>query len=52
MANEMQTLAGDCPTHGTVEAVRGIPKGQLPADRHRHHESGGQPPATLPLPEM
>jgi len=26
MSNEIQTLTGDCPTHGTVEAVRAIPK--------------------------
>jgi hypothetical protein len=30
MPNETQTLAGDCPTHGTVDAVREIPKVSFP----------------------
>jgi hypothetical protein len=30
MANEVQTTTGDCPTHGTVEATREIPKVTFP----------------------
>jgi hypothetical protein len=30
MRQETQTLAGDCPTHGTVDAVREIPKVSFP----------------------
>jgi hypothetical protein len=30
MANETQTATGDCPTHGTVEATREIPKVAFP----------------------
>jgi len=30
MANETQTKHGDCPTHGTVEATREIPKLTFP----------------------
>ncbi len=30
MAKETQTLTGDCPTHGTVEATRAIPKVTFP----------------------
>ena len=31
MATETQTTAGDCPTHGTVEATRDIPRITFPA---------------------
>ena len=30
MATETQTATGDCPTHGTVEATREIPKVTFP----------------------
>jgi hypothetical protein len=30
MTTETQTGTGDCPTHGTVEAVRDIPDIQFP----------------------
>jgi hypothetical protein len=30
MATETQTKHGDCPTHGTVEAIREIPKVTFP----------------------
>jgi len=30
MPTETDTLAGDCPTHGTVDAVREIPKVTFP----------------------
>ena len=30
MANEVQTRTGHCPTHGTVEATREMPKIQFP----------------------
>jgi hypothetical protein len=30
MANETQTATGDCPTHGTVEATREIPRVTFP----------------------
>lgn len=30
MPNETQTLAGDCPTHGSVDAVREIPQVTFP----------------------
>jgi hypothetical protein len=30
MPVETQTIVGDCPTHGTVEATRDIPKMSFP----------------------
>jgi hypothetical protein len=30
MANEVQTQAGRCSTHGTVEATREVPRPQFP----------------------
>ncbi len=30
MATETQTIHGDCPTHGTVEATRELPKVTFP----------------------
>ena len=30
MATETQTATGDCPTHGTVEATREIPRVTFP----------------------
>ena len=30
MATETQTIAGDCPAHGTVEATRDIPRVTFP----------------------
>jgi hypothetical protein len=30
MATETQTTTGNCPTHGTVEAVREIPRVTFP----------------------
>ena len=30
MANETQTHVGTCPTHGTVEATREMPKPSFP----------------------
>ena len=30
MATETQTTTGDCPTHGTVEATRDIPRVTFP----------------------
>jgi hypothetical protein len=30
MANEVQTRAGRCPTHGTVEATKEVPRPQFP----------------------
>lgn len=30
MATETQTTTGDCPTHGTVEAAREIPRVTFP----------------------
>jgi hypothetical protein len=30
MATEIQTRTGRCPTHGTVEATRNIPKIRFP----------------------
>ena len=30
MASETETMHGDCPTHGTVEATREIPKVTFP----------------------
>lgn len=30
MATETQTATGDCPTHGTVEATREIPRITFP----------------------
>ena len=30
MATEVQTQTGQCPTHGTVEAIREIPKMAFP----------------------
>lgn len=30
MATEVQTLAGRCPTHGTVEATREVPEMGFP----------------------
>jgi hypothetical protein len=30
MPNEIQTTTGECPTHGTVEATREVPKITFP----------------------
>lgn len=30
MANDVQTRKGNCPTHGTVEATREIPRSGFP----------------------
>ena len=30
MATETQTMHGDCPTHGTVEATRELPRVTFP----------------------
>ena len=30
MATEIQTIIGDCPTHGQVEAVRQLPRITFP----------------------
>ena len=30
MGSEVQTRTGDCPTHGTVEGTREIPRIQFP----------------------
>ena len=50
MANEVQTHKGSCPTHGTVDATRDIPRAGFPylINAARRYSPSGN----LPLPNL